>query len=87
MVLAKVKPFTFKMHAAVFVMIMVPMQIKYGWIGTGFIWLNIMILTLEQVVQVDISENLTRWVCTQSKGFTKKDIEKVSRSVGTYTYI
>ena len=42
---------------------------------------------LEQVVQVDISENLTRWVCTQSKGFTKKDIEKVSRSVGTYTYI
>ena len=26
--------------------------------------------------------NLTRWIITQSQGFTKKDIEKISRSVG-----
>ena len=75
------------MHATVFVMIIVPMQIKYGWTGIGFTWLNIMILILEQVLQVDISKNLTRRVYTQSKSFKKKDIEKVSRSVETYTYI
>ena len=28
-------------------------------------------------------DNLTRWIITQSKGFTRKDIEKISRSVVT----
>ena len=32
-------------------------------------------------------ENLTRWIMTQSKGFTKKDIEKISRSVRAYVYL
>ena len=30
------------------------------------------------------SDNLTRWIITQSKGFTKKGIEKISRSVRAY---
>ena len=31
--------------------------------------------------------NLPWWIITQSKGFTKKDIEKISRSVRTYVYL
>ena len=32
-------------------------------------------------------ENLTRWIITQSKGFTRKGIEKISRSVRVYVYL
>ena len=32
-------------------------------------------------------DNLTRWIITQSKGLTRKDIEKMSRSVMTYVYL
>ena len=32
-------------------------------------------------------DNLTRWIITQSKGFTKKGIEKISRSVRAYVYL
>ena len=32
-------------------------------------------------------DNLTRWVMTQSKGFTRKGIEKISRSVRVYVYL
>ena len=32
-------------------------------------------------------DNLTQWIITQSKGFTKKGIEKLSRSVRTYVYL
>ena len=32
-------------------------------------------------------DNLTRWVITQSKSFTKKGIEKISRSVRAYAYL
>ena len=31
--------------------------------------------------------NLTRWIMTQSKGFTKKGTEKISRSVMAYVYL
>ena len=31
--------------------------------------------------------NLTRWIMTQSKGFTKKGTEKISRSVKAYVYL
>ena len=31
-------------------------------------------------------DNLTRWAMTQSKGFTRKGIEKISRSVRAYIY-
>ena len=31
--------------------------------------------------------NLTRWIITQSKGFTRKGIEKISRSVRAYVYL
>ena len=32
-------------------------------------------------------DNLTRWSITQSKGFTKKGIKKISRSVRAYAYL
>ena len=32
-------------------------------------------------------DNLTRWIITQSKGFTRKGIEKISRSVRAYIYL
>ena len=32
-------------------------------------------------------DNHTRWIITQSKGFTRKGIEKISRSVRTYVYL
>ena len=32
-------------------------------------------------------DNLTRWIITQSKGFTRKGIEKISRSVMAYVYL
>ena len=32
-------------------------------------------------------DNLTRWIITQSKGFTRKGIGKISRSVTAYIYL
>ena len=32
-------------------------------------------------------DNLTRWIIAQSKGFTKKGIDKISRSVRAYVYL
>ena len=32
-------------------------------------------------------DNLTRWIITQSKSFTRKGIEKISRSVTAYVYL
>ena len=41
----------------------------------------------EKVTESSPSDNLTRWIITQSRGFTRKDIEKVSRSVQAYVSI
>ena len=32
-------------------------------------------------------DNFMRWIITQSKGFTRKGIEKISKSVRTYVYL
>ena len=32
-------------------------------------------------------DNLTRWIITHSNGFTKKEIQKISRSVRAYVYL
>ena len=32
-------------------------------------------------------DNVTQWIITQSKGFTRKDIEKIDRSVRAYVYV
>ena len=34
-----------------------------------------------------LPDNLMRWIITQSKGFTRKGIEKISRSVRAYVYL
>ena len=33
------------------------------------------------------SDNLTGWIITQPKGFTRKGIRKISRSVRAYIYL
>ena len=40
-----------------------------------------------KVTERSTPDNLTRWIITQSKGFTKKVIEKISRSVRGYVYL
>ena len=32
-------------------------------------------------------DNITRWIITQSKGFARKGIGKISRSVKAYVYL
>ena len=32
-------------------------------------------------------DNVTQWIITQSNGFTRKDIEKIDRSVRAYVYV
>ena len=32
-------------------------------------------------------DNLTRWIIAESKGFTKKGIEQISKSVKAYVYL
>ena len=36
---------------------------------------------------ISLSDDLTQWIITQSKRFTRKCIEKISRSVRTYVYL
>ena len=46
---------------------------RYGIFGNG-----------GKVTERSPPDNLTRGIITQSKGFTRKDIEKLSRSVRAY---
>ena len=40
-----------------------------------------------KATKISPPDNLTRWIIAQSKGFTKKGIEKISRSVRAYVYL
>ena len=40
-----------------------------------------------KAIERSLPDNLTRWIITQSKGFTRKGIEKISRSVTAYVYL
>ena len=40
-----------------------------------------------KALQSSPPENLTGWIITQSKSFTRKDFGKVSRSVRAYVYL
>ena len=40
-----------------------------------------------KVTERSPSDDLTRWIITQSKGFTRNGIEKISRSVRIYVYL
>ena len=40
-----------------------------------------------KVMERSPSDDLTRWIITQSKGFTRNGIEKISRSVRIYVYL
>ena len=40
-----------------------------------------------KITKRSLPDNHTRWIITQSKGFTRKGIEKISRSVRAYVYL
>ena len=50
--------------------------VKYGIFGDG-----------GKVTKRSQPDNLTRWIIPQSKGFTRKCIEKIGRSVRAYVYL
>ena len=85
MVSARLKMLTLKVHIAVSVMTMVLMQMKHGCMGIDFIRLVMVYLAKKVKAKKRSSpENLTQWIITQSKGFSRKGVEKISRSVRIY---
>ena len=40
-----------------------------------------------KATEKSLSDNLTQWIITQSKGFTKNGIEKISRSTMIYIFL
>ena len=40
-----------------------------------------------KATEKSLSDNLTRWIITQSKGFTKNGTEKISRSTLIYVFL
>ena len=40
-----------------------------------------------KATEKSLSDNLTRWIITQSKGFTKNGTEKISRSTLVYVFL
>ena len=40
-----------------------------------------------KATEKSLSDNLTQWIITQSKGFTKNGIEKISRSTMIYVFL
>ena len=86
MVLIGLKKLTLKVHITVSVITMALMQMNHGCIGIDFIR---QIIFGDKVKAKESSppDNLTRWIITRSKGFTRKGIEKISRSVRAYLYL
>ena len=71
MVSARLKMLTLRVHITVFLITMVLMQMKYGCMETGFIR---QILLPFKATERSPSDDFTRWIITQSKGFTRKGI-------------
>ena len=85
MVLARLKILILKEHLSIFVMTMALMRMKHTCMGIGSIWHTKIFLAMKSRKQKrSPSDNLTRWIIAQSKGFTKKGIEKISRPVRAY---
>ena len=40
-----------------------------------------------KATEISPTDNLTQWIITQSKGFARKGIEKINRSVMAYVYL
>ena len=56
--------------------------------GTWFYTAHYVIFASElKVTKRSPSDNLTRWIITQVKGFTRKGIQNISRSVRAYVYL
>ena len=88
MVSTKLKMITLKVPITVSVMTMGLMRMKQGCMGIGFIPLVMVFFGHERkATKRSPPDNLTRWVMTQSKGFTRKGFEKISRSVRDYVYL
>ena len=87
MALGRLKMLTFKVPITVSVMTGV--DANEAWMyGDWFYITDYAIFGHEvKATERSLPDNLTRWIITQSKGFTKKGIEKISRSVREYVYL
>ena len=83
MVLARLKLLTRGVHITVSVTSMVLIQMKHGYMETGYGIFGHEVKATER----SPPDNLTQWIITQSKGFTRKGNEKISRSVMAYVYL
>ena len=86
MVLIGLKKLTLKVHITVSVITMALMQMNHGCIGIDFIR-QIIFGDKVKVKESSPPDNLTRWIITRSKGFARKGIEKINRSVRAYVYL
>ena len=77
-----------KVHITVSAMTMALMQMKHGCMGIGYYKTGYGIFGHEvKATKKSPPDSLTRWIITQSKDFTRKGIEKSSRSVKAYVYL
>ena len=74
-------------HITASVTCMVLIQIKHGCMETSFIRQITVFGHEVKATERSPPDNLTRWIITQSKGFTRKGTEKISRSVMAYIYL
>ena len=86
MVLIGLKKFTLKVHITVSVITIALMQMNHGCMGIDFIR-QIIFGHKVKVKESSPPDNLTRWIITRSKGFARKGIEKINRSVRAYIYL
>ena len=86
MALARFRMITRGVHITVSVTSMVLIQMKYGCMENGFIQ-QIMVFLVMEATERSPPDNLMRWIITQSKGFTRKGIDKISRSVVAFVYL
>ena len=78
---ARLKILTLRVHVTVFVMTMTVIQMKHGCMGLVLFGHEV------KATERSLPDNLRRWIITRSRGFTRKGIEKISRSVRAYVYL
>ena len=75
-----------KVPITVFVTITVPMQMKYGWIGIGFIQLKMLIVVLEAKLQ-GLHQITLQDIYLPSLKALREGVGELSRSVRLYIYL
>ena len=86
MVLIGLKKITLKVHITVSVITIALMQMNHGCMEIDFIR-QIIFGHKVKAKESSPPDNLTRWIITRSKGFARKGIKKINRSVRAYVYL